>query len=171
MGDHEWTPEHQAIHDGAEADREFAEAKLLNAAADGLGVTADFLDSIGLDEAAKAAQAPADAERVAALIDTQQGIAYSAAATEWLIAGNDLKLQARAQGQAYVAGNRAEAAEERLGDQDLSEREKTAAQLDAARAYAEEGVFERRADELGDSAKTVIELAEGMERMARQLDD
>ncbi len=171
MGDHEWTPEHQAIHDAAEADREFAEAKLLNAAADGLGVTAAFMDSIGLDEAAKAAQAAADAERVAALIDTQQGIAYGAAATEWLIAGNDLKLQARAQGQAYVAADRAEAAEHRLGDEDLSEREKTDAQLAAARAHADEGVFERRADELGDSAKTVIELAEGMERMARQLDD
>ena len=171
MGDHEWTPEHQAIHDGAEADREYDEAKVLNLVADGLGSTADFMQSIGLDEAAATTQAAANAERIAALIDTQQGIAYEAAMHEWLIAGDDLKLQARAQGQAYVAVDRAEAAEHQLGDKDLSEREKTDAQLAAARAHTDEAVFERRADELGDSAKSVIELAEGMERMARQLDD
>jgi hypothetical protein len=171
VGDHEWTPGHQAIHDGAEADREYDEAKVLNLVAEGLDSTADLMQSIGLDEAARTAQAAADAERVAAFIDTQQGIAYEAAATEWLIADDELKLQARAQGQAYVAADRAEAAEHQLGDKDLSEREKTDARLAAARAHADEGVFEQRADELGDSARSVIELAKGMERMARQMDD
>lgn len=171
MGDDEMTPERMAIHIAAEADREFAEAKALNAVADGLGVTAEFMDSLGFDEAARAAQLAANAERMAALKDTQQGVAYSVAATEWLTAGSDLKLQARAQGQAYAADNRADAAEHRLEDENLSEREKTAAELDAARARAEEAVFERRADELGEAARDAVDVAQMLEQGARQLEE
>jgi hypothetical protein len=54
---------------------------------------------------------------------------------------------------------------------DLSEHERTSLAVGAAQNRATQEVLSRRAEELGDSAKTAADSAQDLERAARDLGD
>src|SRR6266511_3145237 len=74
----------EMAHDDAlEAKQEFDEAKMLMSMAAGLNASAEVLESIGFDEAAKVASAAASSTSAAAATDIQQGLDLAMAASQW----------------------------------------------------------------------------------------
>jgi hypothetical protein len=165
------TPEELAQRDTGEAKRELGEAQAMFTVASGFDVTAQVMDTLGFGEAAADAQQAAAAARGAGIVDAIQAMDWMEAATSWGTVADDLKQQSGARGGAYAAGDRALKAEDALAAGGLGEAERTAAEVEAARSRAEEGVLHQRAEELAGSASEAAEQAAMAERAARQLGD
>jgi hypothetical protein len=164
------TPMEMAHDDALEAKRELDEANALTSMAAGFNATAEVLDSLGFDEAAKAASAAASSTSAAAATDYRQGLDLALAASQWKMVADDLAEQAKAQGGAYAADARADKIEDELQKDSMSQSERTTAQVQAARERATEDVLGRRAAEMGVEAKSDADLAQGLEEAARSLD-
>jgi len=165
------TPMEMAHDDALEAKQEFDEAKMLMSMAAGLNASAEVLESIGFDEAAKVASDAASRTSAAAATDIQQGLDLAMAASQWKMVADDLAEQAKAQGGAYAADARADKIEGELQKDSMSESERTTAQVQAARERATEDVLGRRAAEMGIEAKSDADLAQTLEQAARNLGD
>jgi hypothetical protein len=170
VGSDESTPSEMAEHDLAEARRETADAQTQFAIEKGNIAIANLMGVAGAEDAMWDAVDRAEDAHQAGAVDAQQAIHWTTAATHWQEAASDLQQQAQAQGGAYVADAQATAAEDRLHHGELDEREKTKAEVEAARSRAEEGALDRRAHELGDAAHQEAERAEFAEKMAHDLD-
>ena len=171
MGDDESTPTDMAEIDELMAKMEIDESKVLFTEAAALSASADILDTFGFDDAAKVAATAAAATHADATRDLIQGMDLATAATQWREVADDLKEQAKAQGGAYAADAEADYAEDELKKGALSEGERTSLEVGAAQNRATQEVLSRRAEELGDSAKTAADMAQDLERAARNLDD
>jgi hypothetical protein len=171
VGDDESTPTDMAKVDELMATTELEESKALFTEAGALSAGADILERFGFDDAAKVASAAAAATQAEATRDLIQGMDLSIAAAQWREVADDLKQQAKAQGGAYAADAEADYAEDELKKGDVSERERTNLEVGAAQNRATQEVLSRRAEELGDSAKTAADSAQDLERAARDLGD
>jgi hypothetical protein len=171
VGDDESTPTDMAEADELMAMMEIEESKVLFTEAGALSAGADILKTFGFDDAAKVASAAAATTHADATRDLIQGMDLATAAGQWREVADDLKQQAKAQGGAYAADAEADYAEDELKKDDLSERERTDLEVGAAQNRATQEVLSRRAEELGDSAKTAAESAQDLERVARDLGD
>ena len=171
MGDDESTPTDMAEMDELMASLEIQESKALFTEAAALSAGADILDTFGFDDAAKVASMKAAEAHAEASRDLVQGMNLTVAATQWREVADDLRQQSKAQGGAYAADAEADDAEDELKKGDLSERERTSLELGAAQNRATQEVLSRRAEELGDAAKSAADMAQDLERAARNLDD
>jgi hypothetical protein len=171
VGDDESTPTDMAEMDELMASLEIRESKALFTEAAALSAGADILETFGFDDAAKVASTKAAETHAEASRDALQGLDLALAATQWREVADDLKQQAKAQGGAYAADAEADDAEDELKKADLSERERTSLELGAAQNRATQEVLSHRAEELGDSAKAAADMAQDLERAARNLDD
>jgi hypothetical protein len=171
VGDDEITPTDMAEGDELMAIMEIEEAKVGFTEAGALSAGADILETFGFDDAAKLASAAAAATHADATRDLIQGMDLATAAAQWREVADDLKQQAKAQGGAYAADAEADFAEDELKKGDLSEHERTSLEVGAAQNRATQEVLSRRAEELGDSAKTAADSAQDLERAARALGD
>jgi len=171
VGDDEITPTDMAEGDELMAIMEIEESKVLFTEAGSLSAGADILKTFGFDDAAKLASTAAAATNAEATRDLIQGMDLATAAGQWREVADDLKQQAKAQGGAYAADAEADYAEDELKKDDLSERERTDLAVGAAQNRATQEVLSRRAEELGDSAKTAADTAQDLERAARDLGD
>jgi hypothetical protein len=170
VGDDE-TPTDMAEGDELMAIMEIEESRVLFTEAAALSAGADILETFGFDDAAKVASAAAAATHADATRDLIQGMDLATAAAQWREVADDLKQQAKAQGGSYAADAEADFAEDELKKSDLSERERTSLEVGAAQNRATQEVLSRRAEELGNSAKTAADTAQDLERAARNLDD
>jgi hypothetical protein len=152
-----------------EAAAEFTEASTFYAISENVDTTAENLRSMGFGEAADVLHAEAMRESTAADIDLAQGMHLASAAGAWRTAADDLDQQAKAEGQAFVAGAAHRQADDLL-HHSPTEAQKTQLEVTSAAAGATQAALEHRAGELEHAAESAAAAAIAHEAKARSLD-
>lgn len=160
------SPRDRAQADAQAAAEDYGRAAVLNETAAKLNSISDSLTTMGYGEAGNAMGREATREIVAASHDVAQAVHLTTASNSWNAVADDLDLQAKARGEAYVAAAGHRQAEDIL-HQPLSEADRTHAEVAAAAAAALETTLGHRADQLGHDAASAATTALDEEAKAR----